>query len=400
MKPGEGRNSITLKGWVEQDGEVLARKAIEAELSENPHAPSRFGGEFLLCWRGCVARDLYGIVPGPVPPGTITCNGIAIDRVNPACGSGELPVPRLIRGLPGRGPLSVHQNKESPNRLQEGHTGRETGYESFHPSAGRYADLDRAIQTAVSLRSTCLDSERAAVAFSGGPDSALIAALSGLPCITAGVRGSHDLQWANETASLMGIETCSVTVSEDEIEGILPDVTRTIPKPTPLNVEIAATLWFVTREAAAQGFTRLLLGQGADELFGGYARYRACPDPGAAMAADLANIGSQLERDQAVASRFGLLFSLPYLDCRVVRAAAAIPAGEKVKKEIGKIPLREVASDRTCPEIAWHPKKAMQYGSGISRVIRKCARQNGYKTSVQRYLDYLGASGNGIKKGD
>ena len=238
------------------------------------------------------------------------------------------------------------------------------------------------------------------VAFSGGPDSALIAVLSRLPCITTGVEGSHDLLWAKEAARQMGANTTIVVISEEEITQVLPDVIRAIPNPTSLNVEIATTLWFVAREASSRGFTHLLVGQGADELFGGYARYRSCPDPGPMMAHDLAAIGSQLARDKAIASRFDLHLSCPYLDHGVVRAAMAIPLQERLSAGIGKLPLREVASRYMGPDIAWHPKKAMQYGSGISRVIRRCARENGYKTSVQGYLDYLGGSGHGIEKRD
>ncbi|MDD3407553.1 MAG: asparagine synthase, partial [Methanomicrobium sp.] len=39
--------------------------------------------------------------------------------------------------------------------------------------------------------------------------------------------------------------------------------------------------------------------------------------------------------------------------------------------------------------IGFYGKKAMQYGSGVMKEIQKLARDNGYKNSVQRYIDHL-----------
>ena len=94
-------------------------------------------------------------------------------------------------------------------------------------------------------------------------------------------------------------------------------------------------------------------------------------------------------RDQAVAGLFGCTLSCPYLDVRVVRAAHAIPAAERVFGGVRKRPLRMVARRYLPTEIACHEKKAMQYGSGIWKVIRRCARNNGYKNSVQGYINQL-----------
>ncbi|NYT17420.1 MAG: asparagine synthase, partial [Methanomicrobiales archaeon] len=54
---------------------------------------------------------------------------------------------------------------------------------------------------------------------------------------------------------------------------------------------------------------------------------------------------------------------------------------------VRKKPLREVAARHIPPEIAYYEKKAMQYGTGIWKVLRKMARTNGYKRSLQGYLD-------------
>ncbi|WP_292519817.1 asparagine synthase C-terminal domain-containing protein [Methanoculleus sp.] len=323
--------TMNLKGWMERDGVRLIPTDVERMLGEGPEAIARCGGEFLLAHDDWIARDALGIMPGPVPPGTICCNGREVGRIAP----------------------------DPPS-----------------------CTLEEAIVTAVNLRS-----DEGAVAFSGGVDSALIAGLAHLPCVTVGLRGSHDTAWAAKSARMMRLDLDIVTPKEDEIAEALARVVRTIPDPTnPLEASIATTLYFVARWAGEYGCTRILAGQGADELFGGYARYLASPDLAAELERDFADLGRQRMRDQAVAALFGTYFSMPYLDLRVARAARAIPAEEKVRGGVRKHPLRMVAERHIPAEMARAEKKAMQYGSGIWRAIQQLARRNGYKKSVQGYL--------------
>jgi len=322
---------MNLTGWIERDGVRLSPTDVERMLSEEPEAIAGCGGEFLLAHDDWIARDALGIMPGPVPPGTVCCGGREVARIAPN------PAP---------------------------------------------CTLEEAIVTAVSLRS-----DEGVVAFSGGVDSALIAALAGLPCVTVGLRGSHDAMWAEKAARMLGLDLEVVTPTENEVAEALARVVRVIPDPeNPVEASIATTLSFVAAWAAEHGHTRILAGQGADELFGGYARYLSSPDLAADLERDFADHGRQRARDQAVAALHGTYFSMPYLDVRVVRAARAIPAGEKVRGGVRKHPLRQIAERHIPAEIARAEKKAMQYGSGIWRAMQRLARDNGYKKSVQGYL--------------
>lgn len=323
--------TMNLTGWIERDGVRLSPADVERMLKDGPEALAPCGGEFLLTYGDCIARDALGIVPGPVPPGTVCSGGREIARVAPD------PAP---------------------------------------------CTLEEAIVTAVGLRS-----DEGAVAFSGGVDSALVAHLARLPCVAVGLQGSHDLERAEKAARMMGLDLAIVTPTEDEVAEALDRVVRVIPEPTnPLEVSIATTLYFAAEWAAEHGHTRILSGQGADELFGGYARYLSSLDLARDLDRDFADLGRQRRRDQAVATLLGTNLSLPYLDVRVVRAARAIPAEEMVRGGVRKHPLRVVAEHHIPTEMAWAEKKAMQYGSGIWKVIQRLARRNGYKKSVQGYL--------------
>nr|WP_303714369.1 asparagine synthase C-terminal domain-containing protein [Methanoculleus marisnigri] len=331
---------MNLKGWIERDGVRLTPADVERMLEAGPEALSGCGGEFLLSRGDCIARDAFGVMPGPVPPGTVWCGGREVARIAP-----------------------------DPSRCT----------------------LEEAIVTAVSLRS-----DEGVVAFSGGVDSGLVAGLAHLPCVTVGIEGSHDSAWAAKAARMMGLDLTIVSPTEEEVVEALARVVEVIPDPTnPVEASIAATMYFAAAWAGEQGHTRILAGQGADELFGGYARYLTSPDLAAELERDFADLGRQGTRDQAVAALHGAYFSMPYLDVRVVRAARSIPAAERVRGGVRKYPLRVVAQEYIPAEIARAEKKAMQYGSGIWRIIQRLARQNGYKKSVQGYLTEISRAEHG-----
>ena len=331
---------MRLLGWVESGGRRLTVTEVEAIAGKDPRNVAAFGGEFSLSWNGCTATDRLGILGIPGPYGVITCRGEVVGKVDP-----------------------------DPTAL----------------------GLEQAIRTSVRLRA-----DKGAVALSGGVDSALIASLAGLPCVTVGLEGSHDLEKGSEVARVLGLAWEGVVVTTDDVEAALPHVVSAIPKATPLDVSIATGLFFVARWAGMKGHRRILVGQGADELFGGYARHRTAADLPPMLVRDFASLRGQALRDQAVARLHGACFSLPYLDLRVVRAARSLPAENLVSADTGKVPLREVAARILPPDIASAPKKAMQYGSGIAGAIRGLARKNGYKRSVQGYIIQISGGRDGL----
>jgi len=325
--------SLRVTGWIELDGRLLTVQDIERIIVHDPGSIGRFGGEFFLSWDGCRARDHFGVMQGDCRKGTVTCNGTVQGTVTPD--PADMP-------------------------------------------------LEEAIVTAVRLRSG-----EGVTALSGGVDSSLVAKLAGRECVAVGLRGSHDLRQAEHAAGLLGLSCTYAEITPQEIEAALPLVVAVIPKKDPVSTGIALTQYFIARWAGEHGHRRVITGQGADELFGGYQRYGTTATLADDLARDIAGLGEQAERDQSVAALHGAYLSMPYLDMRVVRAALAIPAGEKVHGGIQKIPLRTVAERHIPAELAWYGKKAMQYGSGVWKVLQKLARKNGYKTSMQDYIDHI-----------
>jgi asparagine synthase (glutamine-hydrolysing) len=329
----ETMETPVLIGWAEYDGRRLSRDEIREICAHRPEEILRFGGEFSLSWNGCTARDHFGIMGGPGPKGTRVCNGMITGTVDPA-----------VPDLP----------------------------------------LEDAIIASVNLRS-----DEGVTALSGGVDSCLVAKLAGRECVVVGMENSHDLKQAHHAAGELGLDCTFVTITEAGIEAALPVVVKTIPKKDPVNTGIALTQYFIAHWAGEHGYTRIITGQGADELFGGYLRYTQSENLEEDLARDFLGLEAQARRDQGIAALHGTYLSMPYLDLRVVRAAQQIPASEKVQGSRRKIPLREVAERHIPQDLAWYGKKAMQYGSGVFGVMRKLARKNGYKTSLQDYIDQI-----------
>ncbi|MFD1641537.1 asparagine synthase C-terminal domain-containing protein [Halohasta litorea] len=239
-----------------------------------------------------------------------------------------------------------------------------------------------------------------AVAFSGGIDSALVAAgLPDAPLYVIGFEGSHDIAAAREAADAMG-RTADLHVIELDharLQEAVPRVADAINRTNPMDVSIALPLLLVAERAVEDGYDRLALGQGADELFGGYSKVVDPSDDHrveaetvrGAVRETITSLPDQLERDVCGLQAVGVEPVTPFLQDRVVDAALRLPGERLASGEERKIALRAFARrEGVLPElVASTDKKAVQYGSYVSRELDRLARQAGYK---RRMDDHVG----------
>ena len=242
-----------------------------------------------------------------------------------------------------------------------------------------------------------------AVLFSGGVDSSLITALAlrhvpGITLITVGFPGSNDVKWAPDAAQLLGVENSLILkiIDLDDVGSTIPCVMEALETADPMAISLGVPLYIACTEAKSRNIDLLLAGQGADELFGGYHRYKEIAQEGAsalheAIAADVARLPRRdILRDNTVAEAAGIKLAAPFLDPDVVELALSIPAELKVREVggelVGKYILRRAAENVVPAEIAWRDKKAMQYGSGVWAALGKLARQAGFKKQDKGYI--------------
>jgi len=263
--------------------------------------------------------------------------------------------------------------------------------------ADAVAGLDRALDAALAV-------DVDAVAFSGGVDSALLAAANPDAALyVGGFEGSHDRAAARAAADAMGRadDLRVVGFDHDDLRGAVPDVVAATGRRNPMDVAIALPLVLVARRAAADGHGRLCVGQGADELLGGYAKHVE-PGDDDRVAADTVRgarrettltLPDQLARDVPALRAAGVEPVAPFLDDRVVAAALRLPGDLLATPDARKVGLRRAAADRLPDPIRTADKKAVQYGTYVARELDRLARRAGFKRRmadhVGRYIDAL-----------
>ena len=257
--------------------------------------------------------------------------------------------------------------------------------------------LDRAIQTATDA--VRADDRDVAVAFSGGVDSALVAELLDAPLYVVGFPDSHDVEAARTAAAAMDRDLTVVDLEPADLERAVPTVAHAIGRTNAMDVQISLPLYLVGERVAADGYDALAVGQGADELFGGYEKvvhldHRVEADTTrGAVRESILTLPEQLPRDVLAIEATGLEPVAPLLHDGVVDAALRLPDALLADEERRKRGFRRVAVRYLPDEIAVRDKKAVQYGSLVARELDRLARQNGYKRRigdhVTKYVESL-----------
>ncbi|MFQ5974995.1 MAG: asparagine synthase C-terminal domain-containing protein [Candidatus Hydrothermarchaeales archaeon] len=243
-------------------------------------------------------------------------------------------------------------------------------------------ELDRVI--ANSVDKSIMNLEEFGILFSGGLDSSLLAKFSedkGKKVIlyTIGLKGSPDLEYARMTREAFKSPIKVKVITPKEVEDYAREVISVIKNYNPMDVSIGIPFYIACKMARENGVSHILCGQGADELFGGYHRYlkMSKEDLQAALNEDIKKARvSTFKRDHAIAKANSLKLLTPFLDPDLVKASLKIPVDFKIRDGIRKFILREVAKKRGLPDfIVNREKKAIQYSTGVNKVLRKLAKR-------------------------
>ncbi len=212
------------------------------------------------------------------------------------------------------------------------------------------------------------------VLFSGGVDSGFLAwELRHRPATslaTIGAPGSESLQWAETAARRIGLPWSSTAVTVDAVLEIRARLAEWVGGASAVERSVRTALAFAVAHAPPG---HLVCGQGVDELFLGYAHFRGLDRDSAIRRADsetAALLAREWPRTFALASHLGRSISAPFLEPEFVRAATRLPAELRVRDHPPKETFRRWAASRGLPaEIADRPKRALQFSSGVDRVL-------------------------------
>ncbi len=244
--------------------------------------------------------------------------------------------------------------------------------------------------------------KKAAVAFSGGLDSSIVAFLTKrqdvkVELVHVSMENEAETQEAMAVAEALDLPIQIHLFKDSDVEKTLPLVVELIEEPDPIKASIGLPFYWVAQKAAEAGYKAVLAGQGADELFGGYQRYvtEYCKDGAEAvlrtMFGDVVNIyASNLERDLKITRFLDVELRLPFAAFEVAEFALSLPVECKIEQKpdtLRKLVLRKASLDAGMPRrAADKPKKAVQYSTGINDAVKRTAKKH-HKTVNQYVAD-------------
>ncbi|KHE72566.1 asparagine synthase B [Halobacillus sp. BBL2006] len=220
------------------------------------------------------------------------------------------------------------------------------------------------------------------VLLSGGLDSSLIAAIakkhhSGnfpLKSFCVGAEGSADVMNARKVAEALGTEHYEYIYTENELVEAVSDVIYHLESYEPSLVRSAIPNYFVSK-LASEHVKVILSGEGADELFAGYA-YMEKYQNTASLNQEIIRIlntlhNVNLQRADRMSMAHSLELRVPFLDLNVVENALQIPAELKIHKKdrMEKWLLRKAFDGELPDEVLWRKKAEFSEGSGALDIL-------------------------------
>lgn len=249
--------------------------------------------------------------------------------------------------------------------------------------------------------------KKSAVAFSGGLDSSLVAMATkktdlGSELITVGMKGQDELEHARRVAKTLSLKITVKELSESEVLESLPDVIRTVESTDPMLVTISVPLYFVCQTARDMRMKSVVAGQLSDELFAGYGRFEELALTSEFEMARkevwnsvLAASTNDFEPGDKLAVSHRLELRCPFAYLPLVQYSLQVPISLKLrvseKNVVRKYVLRRLAADWKLPEtVVNRPKKAVQYSSGVQKVLLREAKRR--RLTMSGLLESFGSN--------
>lgn len=222
---------------------------------------------------------------------------------------------------------------------------------------------------------------------SGGLDSSLVVSIASkhlkktgkkLKTFSIGIEGSTDKDYAEMVSKFCDTEHTHIKFSNEDFLNAIPDVIKATETYDITTVRASTGQYLISKWISENTDIKvLLIGDGSDELFGGYMYFHKCPSIKAhdleckRLLSDI-QYYDVLRADRCIANN-GLEARVPFLDKQFIEDILKIPSkfrcvsyDEKVKKKIEKWILRKAFDDGTYlpDEVLFRKKEA--FSDGVS----------------------------------
>ncbi len=264
------------------------------------------------------------------------------------------------------------------------------GMRTFEPFAPEVPELGDMKETATILRELVIEAVKRrmsgveAVSLSGGLDSSIVAAIAkefnpDLKLFTSAVKKAPgpDLENAKLMADYLGMEHHIYLITDSDITDFISDAVWYLESFDEDCISGIISNYYTSRMVKEYS-NLVLVGEGADELFGGYRLVLKNPkvkseEQRERLAQKLLDIAynTALRRLDRAWMANAVIYRTPYLDPRIVAFSKKIPMNWKIygEKQVEKFILREAFRDILPEKIANREKLRFAMGTGMDDVM-------------------------------
>jgi asparagine synthase (glutamine-hydrolysing) len=228
------------------------------------------------------------------------------------------------------------------------------------------------------LVETVQSSPANSILLSGGLDTSIVASIASkwnpdLAAFTVILNDAPapDLEYSRMVSARLGLRHHQIVkITLDVIEGALQKVIEVLGSFDPMEIRNSVAIYLGLTAASMAGHSRVLTGDGADELFAGYSFVVGLSREEAEV--KLRHLWEVMHFSSIPLGRsLGIQSLLPFLDQKVKAFAMDLPFDFLVGKDKfgglhGKFILRKAFEDALPFEIVWRKKTPIEYGCGTT----------------------------------
>ena len=214
-----------------------------------------------------------------------------------------------------------------------------------------------------------------ALLLSGGLDSSILASiLNPRYSLTTGLGiEAPNLIFARIVAKRYSSTHLEIILTNEKLLEILEQVIQISRSFDPIEIRNSSVVFTGIKRAKEEGYSKIMVGDGADELFAGYNYLKRYYTDILTLSAQLSRLWKIMHFSSIeIGKKIGIDVKAPFLDKEFVKYAKAIKINEKIGQyagqKWGKFILRKCFEPELGKEIVWRAKIPQEQGAGIINI--------------------------------